>query len=213
MFRSWWKYPILFYPNFPLFLGRYLTARIQPTQFPGVAVVVAALALLLAFDSRLSCLLTLLQHHWASCLRDQPWPSNLVNFNTLIPWLSRASCKSWHNYSLCHNIAAGRTYTLVCSNHPPCLATRNKTKDFALVKMNCDVELWGNLSLWNTYTTSFSEVTLWHGSPSWSLSHQATAVPTQVSCCLSASMIAACYSASFFLLHCALKKYRGQGDL
>lgn len=50
-----------------------------------------ALVLLLAFDSRLSCLLTLLQHRWASCLRDQPWPSNLVNFNTLTPWLSRRS--------------------------------------------------------------------------------------------------------------------------
>lgn len=113
----------------------------------------AALVLLLAFDSRLSCLMTLLQHHWASCLGDQPWPSNLVNFNTLIPWLSRTSCKSWHNYSLCHNIAAGRTYTLVCSDHPPCLTTRNKTKDFALVKMNCGGDLGENLSLRTTYTT------------------------------------------------------------
>lgn len=101
-----------------------------------------ALVLWHAFDSRLSCLLTLLQHHWASCLRDQPWPSNLVNFNTLILWLSSTSWKSRHNYSFCHNIPAGRTYTLVCSDHPLCLTIHNKTKDFGSVKMNKRGKFW-----------------------------------------------------------------------
>lgn len=76
---------------------------------------------------------------------------------------------------------------------------------------------WGeNLPLRTTYTTKslilapFSEVTLCKVSPSWSLSYQATAVPTQVSHCLSASMIAACYSVSFFPSHCVSKKNRGE---
>lgn len=55
-------------------------------------------------------LLTLLQPRWAFVC-DHPWPSNLVNFNTLAFWLNCTSCHSRRNYSLCHNSSTGRTHT------------------------------------------------------------------------------------------------------
>lgn len=63
-----------------------------------------------SFSYRQSRLLTLLQHRWAF-VYDQPWPSDLVNFNTLAFWLNRTSCHSWRNYSLCHNSSTGKSHT------------------------------------------------------------------------------------------------------
>lgn len=63
-----------------------------------------------SFSHCQSRLLMLLQHRWA-LVDDQPWPPNLVNFNTLAFWLNRTSCHSWRNYSLCQNSSMGRTHT------------------------------------------------------------------------------------------------------
>lgn len=97
-----------------------------------------------SFSLRQSRLLMLLQHRWA-LVDDQPWPPNLVNFNTLAFWLNRTSCHSWRNYSLCRNSSTGRTHTclvqssgmLGCSQQKTPHSRKNKVHSVVLLLTQC----------------------------------------------------------------------------